>query len=172
MILKECYVQMIMVMGVSGSGKTTLGGALAETLQCSVLDCDDLHPQQNIEKMRQGQPLDDADREPWLAAICHRLAAFERDDVSAILACSALKRKYRSRFRAAAPRLRFVYLKSDKSLIERRLSLRQGHFMPAGLLESQLAALEEPDPEEHVIVVQASLTIEEQLLRVSDHIGT
>lgn len=131
------------LMGVSGVGKTTLGLRLAAELGWPFLDADDFHPAANVAKMSRGLPLTDADRAPWLdalaAGIRERLARGE----SAVLACSALKHGYRERLRVD-PSVRFVYLHADPALIRRRLQERRGHFFAPELLESQLAALEEP----------------------------
>ena len=153
---------LIMVMGVSGAGKSTLGAALAEKLGWIFLDSDDLHSSQNLVKMRQGHALSDVDRTPWLALIGERMQAFDRAGQSAIIACSALKRSYRNQFRAAAPTLRLVYLKAERAETERRLRERQGHFMPVELLDSQFAVLEAPAADEHPMVVDASLPLDQK----------
>lgn len=127
----------IVVMGVSGSGKSALGRALAARLGLPYADGDDLHSQENIRKMRRGEPLDDADRAPWLDAVGSWLAG--RDGV---VSCSALKRAYRDRLRAHAPDAYFVQLNVDRETLRARLERRAGHFMPASLLDSQLATLE------------------------------
>lgn len=126
----------VILMGVAGSGKTTIGRRLAQDLNWESFDADDFHPAANVEKMRRGEPLTDDDRVSWLAALRGLL---ERQ-TSAVLACSALKKAYRERLTGA----RFVYLKADRSLLERRLDERHGHFFNPELLDSQLAALEEP----------------------------
>jgi gluconokinase len=155
-----------MTIGVSASGKTTLGLALAAALRIEFLDCDDLHPAANVEKMRNGIPLDDADREPWIAAICARLREQYTHQTSCVLACSALKADYRARFRQAAPRLVFVYLKASRPLLISRFAERRGHFMPVSLLDSQLAALEEPRSGEPVIDIDAAMPPEDQVKAV------
>jgi len=132
------------LMGVSGSGKTTIGRLLAERLGWSFYDGDDLHPPANVEKMRHGIPLTDADRAPWLEAVRAVIEQVVRQGRSAVLACSALKQSYRDRLAAGIPDLRFVYLRGDRALLHERLAARCGHFMPAGLLQSQYEALEEP----------------------------
>lgn len=134
----------IVVMGVAGSGKTTVGGRLARDLGWAFYDGDDFHPPANVEKMRSGVPLSDADRLPWLAelrALIDRCLATGED---AVIACSALKDSYRRLLGAGRPEVALVYLRGGAGLIERRLAARQGHFMPPNLLESQLAVLEEP----------------------------
>jgi gluconokinase len=141
----------VVVMGVSGTGKTTVGTALAAALGWPFIDADDLHPRANIDKMSRNEPLTDADREPWLAVVHARIADAIHADESLVVACSALKRKYR---RAIAKDLRvtFVYLAASRAELERRLQQRRGHFATAGLLESQLETLEEPAAHEAVIV--------------------
>jgi gluconokinase len=139
------------VMGVSGAGKTVVGPLLAGALGVAFLEGDDLHPPDNVRRMAQGIPLTDDDRRGWLAAIASRLAHARQTGAGLVVACSALKRAYRDILRSAAPdaELRFVHLTGDRALIARRLSQRVGHFMPAALLDSQLATLEVPTPEEH-----------------------
>jgi len=134
------------VMGVSGSGKTTVGAALAEALGLRFVDGDALHPAANVAKMAAGIPLDDADRAPWLDAIGAVLAGGQ-----VVVACSALKRAYRDRLRAAAPGLQLVFLDGGPALLASRMTARPGHFMPASLLDSQLATLERPEPGEHAL---------------------
>lgn len=135
----------LVVMGVSGSGKTTLGRALAERLHLPFRDGDDLHPPANREKMRAGVALTDADRWPWL----DRVAAVLRDEAPLVVACSALRRVYRDRIRAGAggPVI-FLHLTGERDLIAARMAGRQGHFMPATLLDSQFATLEPLAPGE------------------------
>ncbi len=145
--------RVIVLMGVAGAGKSTVGEALSAALGWPFRDADSFHPPANVEKMSRGLPLDDADRAPWLAAIARwidgRLAAGE----PGIVSCSALKRAYRQRIIGARDGVRLVYLAGDRELIAGRLAARKGHFMPASLLDSQLATLEEPGPEERPIVV-------------------
>jgi gluconokinase len=139
----------IVIMGVSGCGKSSVGEALAATLGIPYRDGDDLHPPANVEKMRTGTPLTDADRWPWL----DRLAAVLADEAPVIVGCSALRRVYRDRLRAGAGgSVRFVHLSGSRALIAGRMATRTGHYMPASLLDSQFAALEPPGPDEALTV--------------------
>ncbi len=132
----RCFV----IMGVAGCGKSTVGAALADRLGATFLDGDDLHPPGNIAKMSSGQPLNDDDRAPWLDKVGTTL----RDhDGIVLVGCSALKRAYRDRIRAAAGEpVAFLHLAGTRSVIEKRMAARTGHFMPLALLDSQFAALE------------------------------
>jgi gluconokinase len=153
--------RILVVMGVSGSGKTTIATRLAGRLDWTFKDADDLHPAANVAKMHAGIPLDDADRAPWLAAVADwigaRLAAGDR----AIVACSALKRAYRYTILGGRDSVCFVYLEGGRALLAQRLAGRKGHFMPADLLDSQLATLEPPGPDEPAITVSVDATPEE-----------
>jgi gluconokinase len=145
---------LLVIMGVTGAGKSTVGTLIAERLGLPFNDADDFHPPANIAKMSSGQPLTDDDRWPWLDAIGAHLAAHRGG--GAVVTCSALKRAYRDRLRAAAPELRFVHLQGDMALVAARQAARQGHFMPASLVASQYATLEEPAPEERVIALDVA----------------
>jgi gluconokinase len=147
------HTGLYVIMGVSGSGKTTIGTALARALDVPFVEGDQLHPRANVERMARGIPLTDEDRQPWLIAIAQRLREADQTGSGLVIACSALKRSYRDLLRSrGSAKIRFVYLRGDQSLVADRLKGRHGHFMPASLLESQFAALEEPDPKEHVLV--------------------
>lgn len=143
----------LVVMGVSGSGKTTVAALLAGRLCWEFEDADDLHPAANVAKMHAGIPLTDADRWLWLHAVASWIDASRAAGRHGVVACSALKRSYRDIIVGSRPDVRLVYLKGDRQLISARLACRHGHFMPAGLLESQFAALEEPTADEHPLVV-------------------
>lgn len=130
----------VLVMGVAGVGKTTLGAALARERGWRFIDADDFHPPGNVAKMKAGIPLEDADRWPWLA----RLNKLLREEQSAVLACSALKEKYRERLLQGLARAAVVYLHAPAELIRARLQARSHRYMPASLLDSQFAALEPP----------------------------
>ena len=130
-------------MGVSGSGKTTIGRVLADELGWTFLDADDFHPPASVAKMAAGMALSDEDRWPWLDRLAGELRALDERRSNVVLACSALKQAYRDRLKRAGE-LRWAYLKGDAATIEPRLAARRGHYMPASLLASQLATLEEP----------------------------
>jgi gluconokinase len=136
----------IVVMGVSGSGKTRIGSALAQRLNVEYADGDAFHSPGNLAKMAAGKPLDDADRWPWLEAIGQYLT--RHAGLGAVVSCSALKRSYRDVLRRAAPDLVCVHLAGERDLIARRIAARRGHFMPASLLDSQIASLEPLQPDE------------------------
>ncbi len=144
----------LVIMGVSGSGKTSVGALLAGLLDLDFVDGDDLHPARNVEKMHAGHPLDDDDRAPWLDRVGATLGNREAHPGGVAMACSALKRSYRDRIRAAAgPGLIFVFLDVDQAEVERRMAVRLNHFMPASLVDSQFGTLERPDGEPDVIFV-------------------
>lgn len=150
---------LVFVMGVSGSGKSTVGAMLAERLGLPFVDADELHPPANVEKMSSGHPLDDEDRAPWLILVGDALAAAESTGL--VMACSALKRSYRDVIRQRAPQTVFVYLHGSRDLLLERMTARTGHFMPATLLDSQLAALEPPAAEECAVSVDVAVSPEE-----------
>lgn len=135
----------IVVMGVAAAGKTSVGSALAHRLDRRFVDGDDLHPPANIAKMREGLPLDDSDRAPWLDAVGEALRDSEEP---VVITCSALKRRYRDRIRVAAPTTVFVHLTGSYALLSSRIAARIGHFVPASILDSQLEALEQLGPDE------------------------
>ncbi len=148
--------QVLVVMGVSGSGKTTIAKALAERLGWPYQEGDDLHPAANVAKMHAGIPLDDADRAPWLAAIAAWIDARLTAGEPGVVTCSALKHDYREVLIGDRRHVRLVYLHADKLVIARRLADRKGHFMPPTLLDSQLATLQEPTPDEHPLTVEVA----------------
>ena len=131
-------------MGVTGSGKTTVGRLLARKLGWKYFDADDFHPAGNLDKMRSGIALDDNDRQPWLEGLRDLIRDSLKSGENAVLACSALKEKYR-RLLLIDERVKLVFLKGDFQLIRRRLRKRRGHYMNPALLESQFATLEEPN---------------------------
>ncbi len=142
----------IVVMGVSGAGKTTVGRALAAALGWPFYDGDDFHPPANIEKMRQGVPLTDVDRRPWLETLQALIAQHLQEERPAVVACSALKRRYRDVLRRAGAGIRFVHLAANYETIRRRLEARQGHFFDPKLLQSQFDDLEAPNADEALIL--------------------
>lgn len=143
----------VVVMGVSGSGKTTVAQLLAATLGCQFLEGDSLHPPANVEKMRNGTPLDDDDRLPWLRRIAQAIDGWRDRGESGVVTCSALKRSYRDILIGGRSGVTLVYLKGARDLIQRRMAARHAHFMPLALLDSQFATLEEPAAAERAIVV-------------------
>ena len=136
-------------MGVSGAGKTVVATLLADALAVPFLEGDALHPPENVRRMAQGIPLSDDDRRDWLRAIADRIAQARRASGGLVVACSALKRAYRDVLRVADKELRFVHLTGDAGVIRQRMGQRVGHYMPASLLDSQLATLEVPGVDEH-----------------------
>ncbi|MBT3602187.1 MAG: gluconokinase [Candidatus Latescibacteria bacterium] len=157
----------IIVMGVSGSGKSTVGMLLAEKLGYSYHDADDFHPQENIDKMASGQPLNDEDRKPWLLRLNGMLKEASQTKNYAILACSALKQAYRDLLADGVDGCCVVYLKGDYDTIYERMASREDHYMGARMLESQFETLEEPtdaltvgigdEPEAIVAQIEAQL---------------
>lgn len=159
--------RLIIVMGVSGSGKSTVGERLAEEYGVTFIDGDHLHPAENVEKMRGGTPLTDEDRWPWLKRIAVTMLEAAARDGIAISGCSALKRAYRDYLRRAAGEpVRFVHLDGSKQVIAARQANRPGHFMPAGLLDSQFATLEMPAPDEQAITVSVEDPVDQIVAEV------
>ena len=157
----------IVLMGVSGAGKTAVGRLLAEALGAEFAEGDAYHPPENIEKMRRGIPLDDADRWPWLQILATQIDRWLAAGTTVVLACSALKQRYRDVLAKGRPGVRFVHLQGDRALIRLRLDGRQGHYMPPALLDSQFAALEPPAAGIHVDV---SGTPEEIVTEIIQHL--
>jgi len=140
-------------MGVSGSGKTTIAARLAERLGWTFAEADRFHSPANVGKMRSGTPLTDEDRAPWLAALAAWIDQARAAGENAVVACSALKRRYRDVLIGARRDVQLVYLKGNHGLIAQRMAARPHHYMPVSLLASQFEALEEPGPDEHPVVV-------------------
>jgi gluconokinase len=161
--------QAIVIMGVSGSGKSTLASLLAAKLDCSFFEGDDFHSAANVAKMRGGEPLTDADRWPWLDRIGAAVAAAVKEEGQAVAACSALRRRYRDRLRAAigAP-VAFILLEVGRDELMRRLRSRPHHYMPPSLLDSQLAALERPDDAERSLTLDSNIAPEDLGRRAID----
>ena len=154
----------LVVMGVSGSGKTTVGLRLAEICRVDFVDGDDLHTPEARAKMGAGTPLDDNDRWPWLDRIGDALKDVGAHPSGLIVACSALRRVYRDRLRGrVGPALRFLYLEGDKELMRERVGGRKGHYMPASLIDSQFATLEEPRGEGDVVTLAADADLKRDL---------
>ena len=150
----------ILLMGVSGSGKTTLGRRLAARLGCPLLEGDDFHSPANIKKMSAGKPLTDKDRLPWLTEISSAIQTKANTNQACIVACSALKRRYRKLLLSNITQAKLIYLKGNKESIAARMNART-HFMPPALLQSQFDTLEPPTSCENALVVDISQGIEE-----------
>jgi len=164
--MTEDALRVLVVMGVSGSGKTTVAALLAGRLGWHFEEGDGLHPPENVAKMHAGTPLTDADRRPWLEIIAGVIDRWLAAGESGVITCSALKRAYRDVIVDRRPGVRLVYLRGDPTLVGRRLAARQGHFMPASLLESQFDTLEEPAPDEHALIVSVDGSPEEIVDRI------
>jgi gluconokinase len=149
-------VAVLVVMGVSGSGKSTIAAMLAHRLGWVYEDGDWLHPKSNIEKMHHGEPLDDADRIPWLHAIADWIDAKRKAGKHGVVACSALKRAYRDILIGERRDVRLVFLQGDRDLIAQRVAARSDHFMPPELLDSQFQTLEAPQADERPITVSVA----------------
>jgi carbohydrate kinase (thermoresistant glucokinase family) len=150
----------IVTVGVSGSGKTTVAEALARRIGWQFCDGDKFHPASNVEKMRSGTPLTDEDRWPWLHAVAAEIARQRAPGEHIVVACSALKRAYRSILVAGNADVRLIYMQGSRDLIKSRLAPRTGHYFPASLLDSQFAALEEPTADEPAIAVDIGQPVE------------
>jgi gluconokinase len=159
----------LVVMGVSGSGKSTVAAILAGQLGWDLEEGDDLHPQENVDKMSAGTPLTDEDRQPWLETISTWIVEHVMADVPGIITCSALKRRYRDILRER--NVVFVYLSGSKELIGRRLSARLDHYMPPSLLDSQVDALEPPEPDERAVIIDAGRSPAEEAAEVVKILG-
>ncbi len=153
-------VSPIVVMGVSGCGKSTVGRALADRLSATFLDADDFHPVANVEKMRAGTPLNDEDRGPWLRALNHELRERGQRGERVVLACSALKTRYRDAIGDELPRVGWIFLDGSFEVIAERMRARANHYMPETLLRSQFEALERP---QNAIQISIELTSAEQV---------
>ncbi|MEV0328592.1 gluconokinase [Micromonospora echinospora] len=151
----------VVVMGVSGAGKTTVARGISAHAGFAFAEADEFHPPANVDRMRAGVPLDDAARLPWLRELAGWMADRAAAGVSTVLACSALKRSYRDVLRQGPPHVEFVHLDGSAEVIRERMSRRAGHYMPTSLLESQLATLEQPHPDERVLVLDVALTPDE-----------
>jgi gluconokinase len=157
----------VIVMGTTGSGKTTIGSLLAKGVAWEFVDADDFHPPSNVEKMKRGIPLTDADREPWLKALHDKIVEWTAEKRSVVLACSALKQSYRDELHASSD-VKFVYLKGSYQLFSERVVARRGHFAKQDLLASQFATLEEPTD---AIIVDAAPSPEQIVSEVRSKLG-
>jgi len=160
----------LIVMGVSGSGKSTIAAALADKLGWRFADGDQFHPPENVAKMSAGQPLDDADRWPWLQAIADEIDRVIASGGQIVIACSALKRAYRDLLVHGRDDVRLVHLDGSEALIAARLNQRRDHFMPPGLLASQFATLQPPAPEERVFVVPIDRSVASIVAAIIDQL--
>ena len=156
----------IVVMGVSGCGKSTVGTRLAQQIGATFLDADDFHPPANVERMRAGIALTDAERGPWLDALAARLAAAGAAGEAVVLACSALKRSYRDALRRGSPALTLVHLTGSPALLAERITARPGHYMPPTLLPSQLATLETPQADERAITLDVAAATDDLVISI------
>ena len=151
----------IVVMGVSGCGKTSVAEGLAASLGAAFIEGDSLHPAANVDKMSHGIALTDEDRWPWLDTVGRAMADVLAGNGSVVVSCSALKKAYRDRLRfSAGGELAFVFLKGSRELLMSRMAVREGHFMPVSLLDSQLATLEDPSGEPGVVTVDIDASID------------
>lgn len=151
------------IMGVSGSGKSSLGKALADHLGWDFYDADDFHPPANVAKMSSGIPLNDEDRAPWLASLHDLIESCLREDRPGVLACSALKERYRQTLLAGNAGVQLVYLKGSYELMRSRMVHRPGHYMKANMLQSQFDALEEPH---NALTVDAARPLDELVSQI------
>ena len=148
----------VVVMGVCGCGKTTIGTLIGQAIDAQFIDGDTLHPQANVDKMAAGSPLNDDDRRPWLQKVGETLA---QSTSGRIIACSALKRRYRQQIVAAAGRpVLFLLLAGSRAILSDRMKSRKGHFMPPALLDSQLDTLELPDEDEFAVVIDGDQPVQ------------
>ena len=166
-------------MGVSGSGKSLVGNHLAQRLpeisdlafELDFVDGDDLHPKENVELMRAGIKLNDNTRQPWLDAICQYAESHFSKDRSLVVACSALKKKYRQQLRTVSGPVFFVFLNGPMEVIQKRIQARQGHYMPSSLLESQFADLEDPAGEPGLVCIDVNQSKDEVLAQAVEKVS-
>jgi gluconokinase len=164
--------RVVIIGGVSGCGKSTVGRALAERLGWSFIEGDAFHSDANIEKMRRGEALNDDDRKPWLESLRNAIIHHLDRGISAVLACSALKASYRELLRGTEVNVSFVFLSCSREILHRRLTTRQGHFLGAELLDSQLAAFESADDILLIDSEQAVETLVESIANWLTHSGS
>jgi gluconokinase len=165
----------VVVMGVSGSGKSTVAAGLVERLHWDFAEGDEFHPPENVEKMRAGIPLTDEDRWPWLRRLADWIGEHERAGACCIVTCSALKRSYRDLLRDGHPSVWYAHVTADAELIRERMEKRQGHYMPASLLDSQLELLEPLGDDEPGVTISGAdepdAVVEELLAALSRERG-
>lgn len=162
----------IIVMGVSGSGKSTVAAMIAQNLKAIFIEGDELHPQENIEKMQSNTPLTDDDRKAWLEKIHTLILQIVNGGKDCVVSCSALKRKYREILRFDIQNILFIYLKGSYEIIHQRLLKRQDHFMPINLLRSQFDNLEEPkNDEQDVITIHIAEDLNEEMEEIKSKIN-
>ena len=166
-----CMTLTLVVMGVSGVGKSVVAAELVARTGWEFAEGDDMHPEANRAKMSAGQPLDDEDRRPWLRRIADWIGEQEAAGRSAVVTCSALKRRYRDVLAEGHPSVRFVHLLASRELVQTRVDARKGHFMPPSLLESQLAALEPLGPDEPGVGVDTTGTPADVAARALERLG-
>lgn len=170
--MAEIYgARALVIMGVTATGKSTVGQALAARLSWSFADGDDLHDVENIAKMRDGQPLTDEDRADWLSRVREWVVARVAEERPCVIACSALKRRYRDGIATGLPELAFIALEADEQTLRLRLRGRTGHFMPATLLASQLADYESPSTDERALILPADQPLPMQLDAILGALG-
>ena len=160
----------VVVMGVSGCGKSTIAEGLSQALNWPYIEGDQHHPKPNIEKMSAGIPLNDEDRAGWLDVLAGFMGESARLNQGFVLTCSALKRKYRDRFRLADPQVHFIHLQGSRDEIAPRLALRKGHYMPPSLLDSQFRDLEPPGADEHALGISVVLPPDHIVRLALDHL--
>ena len=160
----------VVVCGVAGVGKTTVGRLLAEELGWVFYDADDFHPAENIDKMRRGIPLTDEDRGPWLERLWQLIEQCINVEISAVLACSALKKAYRDRLRVSDD-VRFVFLRGSRARVAAQLQERRGHFADPAILDSQFDDLEEPRPPEPVLAFEIMDNVHDLVAQIRTKLG-
>ena len=171
MTIQQSSRGLYVVMGVSGSGKTLVGSAFARALGVDFVEGDDYHPAENVERMAAGIPLTDSDRAAWLRSLADRLREANTAGAGLVMSCSALKKSYRDVLRSGARDLQFIFLRGERALLAQRIASRRGHFMPPSLLDSQLATLQEPSPDEGAWVCDVSESPEDLIAALAARVA-